>query len=59
MKKFLLLKIRNNPTRPLLFSRTPYKHVLQDMELYDKLMGRLQDLSKESCFHQREGLIST
>ena len=29
------------------------------MEVYDKFVDRFQGLSKESCFHQGEALIST
>ena len=29
------------------------------MELYDKIMDRLQELPKKSCYHQGEGLIIT
>ena len=36
----------NNTTPRLLLVRPPYKKVLQDMELFDKFVGRFQNLSK-------------
>ena len=35
-----------NPTPTLLFIRSPHKEALQDMEFYDKLVDRFQDLPK-------------
>ena len=39
-------EIQNNLTLPLFFIRSPYNWALQDMEFYDKLVDRFQDLSK-------------
>ena len=45
-KSLSFCEIWNNPTPPLFFIRPPHKKALQDMEFYDKLVDRFQDLSK-------------
>ena len=52
-------EIWNNPTPTLFFIRPPYKRAMQNMEFYDKLVDRFQDLSKvrKSYCQQGQGLI--
>ena len=45
-KSLSFCEIWNRPTSSLLVIRPPYKQALEDMEIYDKLVDRLQDLSK-------------
>ena len=40
------MKFEKIPTPPLFFIILPYKQALQDMEFYDKLVERFQNLSK-------------
>ena len=45
-KCFSFCEIWNNPILSLFFIRPPDKKALQDIEFYDKLVDRFQDLSK-------------